>query len=434
MKSFSFSRIRPLVIALAFIVLAGGIGYRLGEQHALPQLSGNSEKVVPKTVKNTPAPEEVSADFAIFWDVWQKMFRYFIDAQKLDAQKMVYGAISGMVAAAGDPYTTFLPPKENKDFKQDIGGQFEGIGAQLDLKDGKIIVTSPLKDSPAEAAGIKPQDYIMKVDGVDTTGWSIQEAVSKIRGPKGTTVTLTILHAGNREPVDIPVVRNTIMVPSVESWVKAAGDIVEIHSATEAAELKKQSDRIGYLKLSRFGDHTNEDWNKAVSYLLIEHRRNPLAGIVFDLRNNPGGYLDGSVYIASEFISSGTIVSQKNSDGTVQSLQVNRKGRLTDIPLVVLINKGSASAAEIVSGALKDYKRATIVGERSFGKGSVQTPYELAQGASVHITTGKWVLPNGDSISEKGITPDIAVQYDYADPNADTQLAKAIEVLLRNAL
>jgi carboxyl-terminal processing protease len=359
------------------------------------------------------------------------MFRYFIDAPTLDAQKMVYGAITGMVAAAGDPYTTFLPPKENNDFKQDIGGQFEGIGAQLDLKDGRIIVTSPLKDSPAEAAGIRPQDYIMKVDGADTVGWSIQEAVSKIRGPKGTTVLLTILHVDAREPVDIPVIRNTIMIPSVESWVKSVTDITEIQNATEAAALTSRSNRIGYLKISRFGDHKSEDWNKAVSDILIEHNRNPLAGVVFDLRNNPGGYLDGSVYIASEFISSGTIVSQKNSDGSVQNLRVNRKGRLTDIPLVVLINKGSASAAEIVSGALKDYKRAKVVGETSFGKGSVQTPYELTQGASVHITTGKWLLPNGDSISEKGISPDIQVLYDYADPAADTQLAAAIQVLLR---
>ncbi|MCX8008669.1 MAG: S41 family peptidase, partial [Patescibacteria group bacterium] len=159
----------------------------------------------------------------------------------------------------------------------------------------------------------------------------------------------------------------------------------------------------------------------------------PLKGMILDLRNNPGGYLDGSVYIASEFISSGIVVSQKNSDGSVQNLRVNRKGRILDIPLVVLINKGSASASEIVAGALKDYKRATLVGEKSFGKGSVQTPFELKEGASVHITTGKWLLPNGDSISEKGVVPDIEAVYDYSDPKGDEQLSQAIQVLLRNS-
>lgn len=431
MMSF-LSRIRFFIIIVSIVILSIGIGYRLGERNALPIFSskqGTSSK--SNAVINITTPSSVGVDFSLFWDVWQKMFRYFIDAQKLDTQQMVYGAISGMVASAGDPYTTFLPPKENKDFKQDIGGQFEGIGAQLDLKDGKIIVTAPLKGSPAEAAGIKPNDYIMKVDGADTTGWTIQEAVSKIRGPKGTTVVLTILHQGSDKPVEIRVVRDTILVPSVEYWVKNISEIEAIKEASQSATISSSQKRVAYLKLSRFGDHTNDDWNKAVTAILAEHKRDPILGVILDLRNNPGGYLDGSVYIASEFIESGTVVSQKNSDGTVQHLRVNRKGNMLDLPLMVIINKGSASASEILAGALRDYKRAMIVGETSFGKGSVQTPYELEGGASVHITTGKWLLPKGDSISEKGITPDIQVSYDYSNPNADTQLAKAIEFLLK---
>ncbi|MCX8008668.1 MAG: PDZ domain-containing protein, partial [Patescibacteria group bacterium] len=248
---FSFSKIRGFIILTSIILLSAGVGYRLGENHASPQLSNRIQKVESSKIPiNTSVPSSIGVDFSMFWDVWQKMFEHFIDPKKLDTQKMVYGAISGMVASAGDPYTTFLPPKENKDFKQDIGGEFEGIGAQLDLKDGKIIVTAPLKGSPAEAAGIKPQDYIMKVDGAETKGWTIQEAVSKIRGPKGTTVTLTILHSGEDKPVDIRVIRDVILVPSVESWVKKVSEVEQVQNTTESSKFSTDSSRIAYLKLS----------------------------------------------------------------------------------------------------------------------------------------------------------------------------------------
>ena len=430
MKSFSFSRIRSYIVLVALLLLTGGMGYRLGERHALPFISTSTSPV--QTVTNTSNPPSASADFSLFWNVWQKMFQYYFDAKTLDAQKMVYGAITGMVASAGDPFTSFLPPKENQDFKQDIGGEFEGIGAQLDLKDGRIIVATPLKGSPAEAAGIKPGDYILKVDGQDTTGWTVQDAVTKIRGPRDTKITLNILHTNARAPVDIPVTRNTILVPSVESWVKSVSSITEIKDASESAQIVNRPDRIAYLKLSRFGDHTNDDWIHAVDGILAEQKNGEIKGLVFDLRNNPGGYLEGAVFIASEFIKSGTVVSQKNSDGTKQDLTVDRAGRLTDMPMVILVNKGSASAAEIVAGALKDYNRGKIVGETTFGKGSVQTPFDLTQGASVHITTGKWFLPKGDSISQKGITPDVVVvPPDLYSATDDTQLAKAIDLLLR---
>jgi carboxyl-terminal processing protease len=186
--------------------------------------------------------------------------------------------------------------------------------------------------------------------------------------------------------------------------------------------------RIAYIHLSRFGDTSNRDWDNAVTDILSA---GPVKGLIFDLRNNPGGYLDGAVYIASEFVKSGTIVSQVNSDGTRQDYPVNRRGRLFSIPVVVLINKGSASAAEITAGALRDLKRAKIVGETSFGKGTVQTPEDLSDGSSVHITTGKWLLPNGDSIAQKGITPDVTVAWDGLEASQDAQLAKAVELLLK---
>lgn len=427
MTSLPFSTIRKYVIFLALFILAGGIGYNLGRRKATIGIGPDK-----RIILNQETPKDASVDFSIFWDVWQRIHRYYIDAAVLDTQKMVWGAITGMVSAAGDPYTVFLPPKENKEFKEDLGGEFEGIGAQLGLKDNRIIVISPLKGTPAERAGIKPGDYILKVDDVDTVGWTVPQAVTKIRGPRGTSVNLNILHENSQKPIDLTIMRDTILVPSVEMWVKKVGEITEIGGLEETGKLD-QAKKVAYLRLSRFGDHTNDDWDKAVSEILSAKLNNgrALAGLIFDLRNNPGGYLEGSVFIASEFIKEGIIVSQKNSDNTKEDYSVDRKGKLLDIPLVVLVNKGSASAAEIVAGALRDYKRATIVGETTFGKGSVQTPFDLTQGAGLHITTGKWLLPKGDSIAKVGVSPDVEVKLDdTTTATTDGQLAKAIELLL----
>jgi len=424
MKILPFSKIRFGILILASVILIGGIGYRLGERHAFGTTQG-----APGVLVNTDAPSSVQVDFSLFWDVWQRLKTYYIDASHMDTQKMVWGAISGMVNALEDPYTVFLTPKENKEFKEDIGGSFQGIGAQLGLVENKIVIQAPLKGSPAEAAGLKSMDWIMKVDGADTFGWTLTQAVSKIRGTKGTTVKLTIVHDKSDAPVEISIVRDEIIIPSVEYWIKYPEDIAEIKDATGAATLTAKNERVALLRLSRFGDRTNDEWNQAVEAILAEDRKNGIRGIVLDLRNNPGGYLDGSVFITSEFIKSGVVVTQTNSDGTKDTLSINRKGKLTDIPLVVLINKGSASAAEIVAGALQSHKRATIVGETSFGKGSVQTPQELSGGAGIHITTGKWLLPNGDWINEKGIVPDVESKLDTAHPEIDVQLFKALEVL-----
>lgn len=426
MKTLPFSTIRKYVLILAFLLLAGGIGYTLGERRVRLSVDTNKNIVV-----NQDPPAQTTVDFSLFWDVWKHVFRYYIDAATLDSQKMVWGAITGMVSAVGDPYTVFLPPKENKEFKEDLGGQFDGIGAQLGLKDDHIIVIAPLKGTPAERAGIKPGDFIMKVNGEETTGWSVPQAVTKIRGPHGTNVKLSILHESAVVPVDMDIMRDTILVPSVDSWVKKVGEITEITGLPSTKSLD-QTQRIAYLRLSRFGDHTNEDWTKAVDELLATKKKGGYKGLIFDLRNNPGGYLEGSVFIGSEFVEKGTIVSQVNSDGTKQSYDVDRRGRLLDIPLVVLVNKGSASAAEIVAGALRDYKRATIVGETTFGKGSVQTPFDIAQGTGLHITTGKWLLPKGDSISKVGVKPDVEVKLDDASTaTTDAQLGKAVELILK---
>ncbi len=422
-----FSKIRKFVLIAALCILAGGVGYSLGERKVRVSVTPENRIVI-----NQKEPEAIDVDFSLFWDVWQRLTRYYIDRASLDAQKMVWGAISGMVASADDPYTVFLPPKENEEFKQDLGGEFEGIGAQLGVKENRIIVIAPLKGTPAERAGIRASDWILKVNDEETVGWTVPKAVSKIRGPRGTSVTLNILHENDTKPTDITIRRDTILVPSVVSWVKAIRDIPEISAVPQAAPFKSRSDKIVYLSLSRFGDHTNDDWLREVDKVLSAQRANgELKGLVFDLRNNPGGYLDGSVFIASEFLRDGQVVSQVNSDGSRQDYQVNRKGKLYDIPMVVLVNKGSASAAEIVAGALRDHKRARIVGETTFGKGSVQTPQDLAGGAGLHITTGKWFTPNGSSINKEGITPDVEIALDEFEASADAQLAKAIELLLQ---
>ena len=351
----------------------------------------------------------------------------------MDTQKMVWGAITGMVSSLDDPYTAFLPPKENQEFKEDLGGEFDGIGAQLGLKDGRVIVVAPLKGTPAEKAGLLAGDYILKVNDEDTAGWTVPQAVTKIRGVRGSEVKLEILHESAQKPEEITIKRDTITVSSVEWWTKRAAEITEISGTETAGVLRNNTNKVVYLRLSRFGDKTNDEWNKAISEILTAQKTNgTLKGLILDLRNNPGGYLDGSVFIASEFLESGVVVSQANSDGTKDEYQVNRKGKLLTIPIIVLVNKGSASASEIVAGALKDYNRATLVGEVTFGKGSVQTPQELSGGAGLHITTGKWLLPNGDSINKVGVTPDIEIKLD--DPTnatADAQLAKAIELLLK---
>jgi carboxyl-terminal processing protease len=423
MKSLPFSKIRTLILLTAFAILAAGIGYQLGERKTTVRISPEKRVVI-----NQEAPPSVAVDFALFWDVWARLHQYYIDPAKLDAQNMLYGAITGMVSALGDPYTAFLPPKENQEFKEDLGGAFEGIGAQLGLTDGRVSVVAPLKGTPAEKAGIRPGDLILKVDGVETIGWTVPQAVAKIRGPKGTSVKLEIYHDGASEPEELTVVRAAITVPSVVSWIKTPSEIKEISGLPTA----QKTGKIAYLQLSRFGDQTNSEWTQAVADLVAAEKANgTLSGLVFDLRSNPGGYLDGAVFVASEFLRNGIVVSQVNSDGSREDYEVNRKGSLLTIPLVILINKGSASASEIAAGALKDHKRATVVGEKSFGKGTVQTPQDLTGGAGLHITTGKWLLPSGATIQDVGITPDVEVALDPAvSATQDAQLARAIELLL----
>ena len=408
----SLKIIRNIFILLTLLVLSFGVGYSLGVKGVNITTNGiSSLEITSKT-----SSKYSSVDFSLFWDVWDRLNRYYIDKKAVDAEKMVFGAISGMVSSLGDPYTVFLPPDQNKDAKDDLGGRFEGIGAQLGVKEKKIVVVAPLKGAPAESAGLKAGDWIIKVDNQETASWTLPYAVSKIRGEKGSKVVLTVLHKAAEKTEDITVTRDSIKVASVEWEIKNV----------------KNEDKIIYLKLSRFGDDTTNEWNKVVDEIVetIGQPNSP-EGLVFDLRNNPGGYLSGSVFIASEFLSDGTIVIQENTGGRETVYKVNRTGKLLTIPIVVLINKGSASASEIVAGALRDRNRATLVGETSFGKGSIQEAQELANGSGIHITTAKWLLPSRKWINGTGLEPDIKQENDDKKPDTDLQLEKAIEILLK---
>lgn len=394
-------QIRLIIFIIALLILAGGIGYQLGGQGITIGLGGPKKITIDRTT-----PVDKNIDFSLFWTAWDRLTASYLDKSALKPQEMIYGAIRGMVASIGDPYTVFLPPQENKEAKEDLNGAFEGVGIQLDFIDGHLGVVAPLSGLPAEKAGVRAGDLILKIDDKETTNLTILEAVSLIRGPKGTEVKLTLLHQGEKEPYEIKIVRTTIIVPSVEvSFLK---------------------ENIAHLKLMRFGDRTSEEWEKAVGQI-VSHQPT-VKGVILDLRNNPGGYLTGSVFIASEFLSSGIVVQQENANGVKESFSVDRIGKITQQPLVILVNQGSASASEIVAGALQEQGRAKIVGEKTFGKGTIQEAEDLPGGAGLHVTIARWLLPSGRTIDKNGIIPDNQIT-DNPETKEDEQLQKAIAIL-----
>jgi len=419
-------KITNVLLILSLAVLLFGSGYKLGEYRmASTKVDRSTYSVLnaSQTTQNT-AKSAKNVDFTMFWDVWQKMEEKYVDKTKINPQKMVYGAIKGMVASAEDPYTYFMTPDENKQSKDDLGGKFDGIGAQLGLKDNRIVVIAPLKNSPSEKVGIVSGDYIDKVNGESTDGWTLPQAVSKIRGEKGTKVKLGILRG--EKTLEFEVIRDVIHV-----------DSVEVRLDEHASMCTSGCQNVAYLKLNQFGENTVDEWETKVADIKSAWDRKEIKGLVLDLRDNPGGFLESSVYLAGEFLPKGKlVVKQESTSLENKNYTVMRTGMLLDIPLVVLINKGSASAAEILSGALRDHKRVKLVGEKSFGKGSVQEAIDLKGGAGLHVTVAKWVLPNGDWINHKGINPDVEELLKLEEGNTltrekDNQLDRAISVLLQ---
>lgn len=417
-----------LIIAIAFL---GGYFFGVNKVN----VDWQNYKPVLNIVNKEPPAGILTVDFQPFWTVWEKLLTNYYDKSKLDQQKMLNGAIEGMVQSVGDPFTLYLPPVQNNNFKQGLAGQFSGIGAELGTKDKDIIVISPLDGSPAEKAGVKSGDVIIAVDKKSTAGWSLSQTVEKIRGPKGTDVLITVVHKDTQKSVDIKITRNVITVKSVVMDIRSAKCEKESCTVLEKTDTCDDNScvKYAYIRLSQFGDNTNSEWVGFVRGLSEQISKDKsVKGIVFDLRNNPGGYLTDATFIASEFIKKGeVVVSQDNGIKTQERMIAARDGLLLTPKLVVLINKGSASASEIVAGALRDHKRATLIGETSFGKGTIQQAEDLGDGAGLHVTIAKWLTPNGTWVNGNGLKPDVSVSLDAKDPSRDTQLEKAILELLK---
>lgn len=436
------------LIVVSFI--AALLGYYVGVNKVTVDWKNYKPQV---SVINKEPPSRVSSnlDLFLFWSVFDRIQSDYYDKTIIDPQKMLTGAIMGMVSSLEDPYTVYLPPLQNNNFKQGMAGQFEGIGAELGIKENRVIVISPLDGMPAEKAGIRAGDFILSVDEKPTDGWTLAQTVDKIRGSKGTSVKLSILHKDETKPMDISITRGTITVKSVVGSVKNVSDIENISVASTSAQSTKDSvqsnkkdksaipllgekNKVAYIRLSQFGDNTNTEWINMVNdvVLQIKASNGTVKGVVLDVRNNPGGYLTDATFIASEFLKEGKlVVVQEKSPTERLEFKVTRKGLLLDIPVIVLINKGSASASEILSGALRDHKRAKLVGEVSFGKGTIQEAEDLGNGAGIHITIAKWLTPNETWVHEIGLTPDIEVKADPKDPNHDTTLERAVEELTK---
>lgn len=370
---------------------------------------------------NNPRRE---VDISLLWDTWETLQEYYIEPQKLQVTPLVYGAAEGLTRAIGDPYTVFMTPKENEEFRDGLSGSLQGIGAELTVRDGVIIIVSPLKGSPAERAGLFPKDAIEEVDGQSTEGWSLSQVVSRIRGPKGTTVRIKVFREGKattaESSLEFTITREEIHVPSVET-----------HLVTTAGKT------FGYAALNQFG----EDSIMELKRELQSFKDKRVDGLILDLRNNGGGYLDGAVELASVFLREGAVVTVEHRRGDHDVQAVSGKALLQDLPLVILQNEATASASEIVAGALQDHERATIVGKKSFGKGTVQEVVDLQGGASLRVTVARWLTPDGKNLGKEGVHPDIEVEGRKPDDplppvgapwdwTADPQVAAGVEVLL----
>lgn len=390
---------------IAVIIVLNLISYTAGfsvGNHSIPSI----QKIAGVAGKDAKVDD---ADFGIFWDAWSEMEKKFVGRKDLNKQDMVYGAIEGMVNSAGDPYTNFFEPKAAEMFKSDVDGSFDGIGAEIGFRKGILTIITPMDDSPAKRSGLLTGDAVLKVDDKSTQSMSLEEAVMAIRGKKGTEVTLGIAREGMEEVTDFKITRDTIVVPTISSEIKD-GD-------------------IGYVKLYSFSTNAVSEFENAVKKLKSKGAKK----FIFDLRNNPGGLLDAAIDISSSFLPRGELVLIEdfgNGDGKKEYRSYGKK-LLEGVPTVILINEGSASASEIVAGAVSGKDKIKIIGKKSFGKGSVQELIDLPNGTFLKVTIAKWLTPNGQSIQDNGIEPDVAVEITKEDieNKKDPQLDKALEIV-----
>lgn len=393
-----FTHFPPFLAVLIAIGLVGG-GYQWGRFSAAGggglSLTGRTDTVA-------------GLDIPLVTEAWNKLHANYL--RSLDDSALTEGAVQGLVEAAGDPYTVYLDPQEAKELTEGLQGVFSGIGAEVGFKDKRLVIVAPLPDSPAAKAGLKPLDVIEKIDNQSVADLNLTEAVRLIRGERGTTVTLTITRDGASEPKDIAVVRDQIEVKSVDSQIRPDG--------------------VGYIKIAAF----HEDTLRLADAVLSDFVAKNVRGIVIDLRGNPGGLLNSGIDVTSLFLAEGTVVKQREKSGAIKAYAVTVTEKVDpSLPIIVLVDGGSASAAEIMAGALQDHKRVKLVGEKTFGKGSVQELEGLDNGGQLKVTVAEWLTPNDRQINGVGIEPDILVlpAPDGQTDGADPQLARAVEEVLK---
>lgn len=395
-KNKSLQKTLGLAILLVCIFVLGFVSGR--EFQGKDILNDNKEKV----------------DTTMYWDVWDILRSNYVDSSEISPQDMMYGSIKGLVNSYNDPATVFLTPEETEEFKATSEGKyFQGIGAELGYEDGNIIVVTPLDGSPAKAAGIRAGDYILAVDDKDITAEdTVYDVVARIRGEEGTKVKLKILHKDSNKPVEVSIERKQITVASMN---------------VEFLENKS----IALFRVNRFTEASYSEWVNEWNTKIQEIKDAKVNKIILDLRGNPGGFFDAAIYAADDFLQGGyTISMQQDGKGKIDKYESKDGGNLTEVKLVVLVDGGSASAAEILAGALQQADRATIVGEKTYGKGTAQNVIDLSDGSSLHITTLKWLLPNGNWLNkEEPITPDVIIEFTDEDfiAGKDPQLVEAIK-------
>lgn len=405
-NSIFFSKFLKYYLVLFLILISFVLGIIMGKQ---------THTVVVDTIKEEgnvynkgEKPKFLSKDvnFDIFWDVWELIEENYV-YQPVNEVELLYGSLVGSVASLGDPHSVFFDPEITDDFNQEINGLFEGIGAEIAIKKDRLTIVSPLPDTPAEKAGLRSGDKVMAIDGEDTIGISLDYAVNKIRGPKGTEVVLTISRENLEDYLEVKIIRGKIKIQSVK--------------------YEFLDNNIVHLELRYFNENTGEDFNKAVIDIISKNPK----GIIFDLRNNPGGLLNTAIEVASEWVENDVVVYERSSSGKLKKHESKGRARFNGFTTIVLVNEGSASGSEIVAGALKDYGLAILLGETTFGKGTVQSLFPLKDGSSLKLTVAEWLTPNENTIEGEGIDPDIEVELTEEDfsNDLDPQLDKAIELL-----
>jgi carboxyl-terminal processing protease len=405
-----------LIGAVAVIMLLGSfsggflVGHFVPFQNSGQPIFSSAPEALPTVSpqQQSATPQDVQTLFKPFWEAWGIVHNQYVD-QPVDDVALMQGAIRGMMDALGDKHSSYMDPQTYQDANSGLAGEYEGIGAWVDTTADYLTIISPIPGSPAEKAGLQPGDKIIAIDGNDMTGIDAELVRQKVLGPAGSTVVLTVARTGASDPLEFSITREKIVVKS------AAGKMLD--------------NGIGYVQITTFGDNTTSELRTALKDLMAQNPK----GLVIDLRNNGGGYLQTAVEVASEFIPKGVVLYEQYGDGTRNTYDIIPGGQATEIPLVVLINEGTASASEIVSGAIQDYGRGKLVGVTSYGKGSVQNWVPLSDNeGAVRVTIAKWLTPKERSISNVGLTPDVTVEITDADRQAglDPQLDKAVQVLL----